>query len=231
MKQEHVMIGEIPCIVWGEPAEKLYLFVHGLWGNKEEAESFSSIVCSRGWQVLSLDLPGHGERKDEANGFVPWQVVPELQSVLAYAHARWNRTAVRATSIGAWFCMLAFMNESLERCLFVSPVPDMNQMIENMMRQAGVTEAQLQREQTIPTQSGQTLSWKYLTYVRDHPVEGWEKPTYILYAENDELIAYPIIAAFVKRFHCHLTIMQNGEHWFHTPEQLEVLDAWTRGSC
>ena len=64
-----------------------------------------------------------------------------------------------------------------------------------------------------------------MTYVRDHPVDRWEKPTYILYAENEELIAYPIIAVFVKRFHCYLTIMQNGEQWFHTPEQLEGLDA------
>ena len=231
MKQEHMMIGDVPCILWGESAEKLYLFVHGMCGSKEEAEAFSSIVCFRGWQVLSLDLPGHGERKDDADGFVPWQVVPELGSVLEYAKERWDRIAVRATSIGAWFSLMAFAEESLERCLFVSPVPDMNRLIENRMRQEGVTEAQLQREQVIPTRSGPPLSWKYLTYVREHPIEMWESPTRILYAKNDVLTEFSVIDSFARRFHCHLTILENGEHWFHTPGQLEVLYSWIQENC
>ena len=32
---------------------------------------------------------------------------------------------------------------------------------------------------------------------------------------------------FVCRFHCEMTVMPNGEHWFHTPEQLEFLKQWT----
>ncbi len=229
--QKQVTIGKIPAILWGEPGEKLYIYVHGLCGCKEEAESFSSIVCPRGWQVLSLDLPGHGERKHDTDGFVPWQVVPELQSVLAYAQTRWERIAVRATSIGAWFCMMSFENEPLERCLFVSPVPDMNYLIENMMRQAGITDEQLKKEQIISTQSGQALSWKYLTYVREHPIVNWEKPTRILYAENDNLIDLSVVDDFSRRFHCHLTIMKGGEHWFHTPEQLAVLHSWIEENC
>ena len=32
--------------------------------------------------------------------------------------------------------------------------------------------------------------------------------------------------AFVRRFHCGLTTMEDGEHWFHTPKQLAFLAAW-----
>ena len=85
------------------------------------------------------------------------------------------------------------------------------------MQQAGVTDEQLEKEQIIPTQSGQALSWKYLTYVREHPIVNWEKPTRILYAENDNLIDLSVVDDFSRRFHCHLTIMKGGEHWFHTP--------------
>ena len=28
-----------------------------------------------------------------------------------------------------------------------------------------------------------------------------------------------------------LTVMEEGEHWFHTPEQLAVLDRWTAENC
>lgn len=229
--QKQVTIGKIPAILWGDPAEKLYIYVHGLCGCKEEAEAFSNIVCRSGRQVLSLDLPGHGVRQNEADAFTPWDVVPELRSVLEYAKSGWRTTAVFANSIGAWFSLLAFAEESLERCLFVSPVLDMERMIQDMMQQAGVTESQLEREQKIPTASGQTLSWEYLTYVRDHPIAAWENQTWILYAENDTLTGFSVVDDFAKRFCCHLTVMENGEHWFHTPRQLEVLYRWVKENC
>ena len=33
---------------------------------------------------------------------------------------------------------------------------------------------------------------------------------------------------FARRFGGTVTVMENGEHWFHTEEQLAVLDAWLR---
>ena len=67
---------------WGVPSSKVYLYVHGQGGNKEEAADFAEIVCRYGFQTLSIDLPGHGERKDEKAAFLPWEVVPEIQSVM-----------------------------------------------------------------------------------------------------------------------------------------------------
>lgn len=32
---------------------------------------------------------------------------------------------------------------------------------------------------------------------------------------------------FVEQFHISLTVMENSEHWFHTQEQLAVLNQWT----
>jgi hypothetical protein len=34
------------------------------------------------------------------------------------------------------------------------------------------------------------------------------------------------VDAFVAEKHAALTVMENGEHWFHTPQQMEVLTAW-----
>jgi len=33
---------------------------------------------------------------------------------------------------------------------------------------------------------------------------------------------------FVRTHNAELTIMKNGEHWFHTEEQMQFLDAWIK---
>lgn len=98
-----------------------------------------------------------------------------------------------------------------------------------MMRWAGVTEERLKMEGVIVTPFGEKLSWDYLCYVREHPVQ-WNAPTCILYGEKDNLTAYETVAAFAKEHRANLTVMNGGEHWFHTDEQLRFLDAWIRES-
>lgn len=217
-----------PAVLWGKTADRIYLFVHGKSGNKEEAERFAEIVCAKGWQVLSIDLPEHGERGSEKEAFDPWHVVPELQSVMFCLKSRWGKIGLRANSIGAWFSMLTFGEETFEKCLFVSPVLDMERLICNMMRWASVSEETLQRRQKIKTDFGETLSWKYLTYVKEHPILKWNSPTSILYAGKDNLTERCVVDSFCTRFHSELSVMETGEHWFHTPEQLAFLNQWTK---
>ncbi|GAA0253433.1 hypothetical protein GCM10008922_12000 [Faecalicatena contorta] len=52
----------------------------------------------------------------------------------------------------------------------------------------------------------------------------WKTPTEILYAEQDNLVQRKTVDVFVKKFNALLTVMENGEHWFHTAEQLEIMD-------
>jgi len=66
---------------------------------------------------LSIDLPEHGERKRGADSFDPWHVVPELLSVMEYIEGQWTHISLFANSIGAWFSMLGFENEPLEKSL------------------------------------------------------------------------------------------------------------------
>lgn len=60
----------------------------------------------------------------------------------------------------------------------------MERLIRDMMRWAGVTEERLKMEGVIVTPFGEKLSWDYLCYVREHPVQ-WNAPTCILYGEKD----------------------------------------------
>ena len=85
----------------------------------------------------------------------------------------------------------------------------------------------LEEKGVISTPFGEDLSWEYLSYVREHPVQ-WNVPTRILYGSRDSMTAYETIAAFANAHGAELTVMENGEHWFHTEEQMRFLDQWIR---
>ena len=82
----------------------------------------------------------------------------------------------------------------------------------------------------IPVDFGEDLSWEYLQYVRKNKIF-WNVPTEILYGEKDDLQSIETIRAFVAATGAGLTIMKDGEHWFHTKEQLEFSDSWLNSKC
>lgn len=226
METIDMKIGTIPAVLYGKPSDHVYLYVHGKNGCKEEAAGFAPAADARGWQVLGIDLPGHGERRAEEEHFLPWYIVPELKTVMQYIVERWKKTGLIANSLGAWFSMLSFRDATLEKYLFISPVLDMERLIRNMMMWASVSEDELREKQTIPTDFGETLSWEYLEYAKKHPVTKWEVPGEILYAGKDYLTERSTVDAFTETSGAGLTVMEDGEHWFHTPEQLDVLTGW-----
>ena len=226
MTEQHHTVDHIPAVLYGAESNRVWLYLHGKHGCKEEAKPFAEIVCPKGAQVLAIDLPEHGERKSSTETLTPWDAVPEMQRLLSCARTRWEHIALRCTSLGAWFSLLAFGGEKLEQALFVSPVLDMERLIRDMMGWAEVSEERLKAEGEIPTGFGETLSWRYLQYAQAHPITNWRTPTAILYAGRDNLTGRETVDSFVCRFGCELTVMENGEHWLHTPEQLSVLKDW-----
>ena len=93
--------------------------------------------------------------------------------------------------------------------------------------EAKVTEAELEARGVIHTEFGEDLSWDYLSYVRSHPAT-WTAPTKILYGGKDNLTSLETISRFAKTHNADLTVMEDGEHWFRTEEQMKFLDDWIR---
>ena len=220
------MWGHTPYLCYGQTSDQVCLFLHGQSGHKEEGERFAQIANPKGWQVVAIDLPQHGQRQGGAEPFLPWVVVPELEQVWQELQGRWKRIALRANSIGAWLAMLALAGKPVDTCLIVSPVVDMENLIQTMMIWAGVTEERLEREREIPTDFGQTLSWDNLKYVRQHPVHALSAHTNILYGDQDNLVPQPVVECFARAEGAHLSVYPGGEHWFHTPEQMKVMGTW-----
>ena len=225
---EKIHINSIPALVWGSSSEKIIVAIHGNLSDKadEPISILSEIAALHGYQVLSFDLPEHGDRKTEKTPCKVQNCVEELKTVMNYAREKWQIVSLFGVSMGAYFSLLAYREMPIEHAWFLSPVVDMEQIIQNLMKASSVLEEQLEREQTIQMPFGQTLYWDYLVYVRNNRIEKWDIPTDILFGENDDVCDTNIIKDFSERFDCSLTTVSRAEHWFHTPEQLNALRSW-----
>lgn len=225
---EKIHINSIPALVWGTSSEKVIVAVHGNLSNKsdEPIRILAEIASSNGYQILSFDLPEHGERKTEKTLCKAQNCVEELKAVMDYARKKWKFVSLFGVSMGAYFGLLACRELPIEHAWFLSPVVDMDQIIQNMMQTSSVSEEQLERQHTVKTSYGQTLYWDYLIYVRNNHIEKWDIPTDILLGENDDVCDTNTTKEFSERFDCNLAIVARAEHWFHTPEQLNALRRW-----
>ena len=115
------------------------------------------------------------------------------------------------------------------KAYFISPIVNMEKLICNMMMWAVVSEETLREKKEIATDFGETLSWEYLCYVRENPIE-WKIPTQILYGSTDNLTTLETMQEFANKVGAAITVMHGGEHWFHTDEQMKFLDRWIAGS-
>ncbi|TYC83732.1 alpha/beta hydrolase [Acetobacterium wieringae] len=228
MIMQKLTIAGIPAIIWGEKSPKLFIAVHGNMSNKMDTviASFAEKLTQSGFQVLSFDLPEHGERKNDPTLCKVQECVKELAHIMEFAKMDWEQISLFACSMGAYFSLLAYPEADLKQCLFLSPVVDMERIINNMMTWFNISEAQLRAEKQVETPIGQPLYWDYYCYVKEHPIDCWNKPTAILYGSEDDLCDADTVLNFTQQFNCELTIMEQGEHYFHTEEQLEFFRSW-----
>ena len=189
------------------------IYVHGKGGSAGEAAHYKPLFPN--CEVIGFDFRSQ----------TPWEAKEEFPAFFAQQRQCCDRLILIANSIGAFFSMSALDETLVDRAYFISPVVDMENLIGNMMQWANVMEQELAEKREIATDFGETLSWHYLCYVREHPIV-WNVPTRILYGEHDNLISMETVSAFAERCHAKLTVMPGGEHWFHTAEQMRFLDDW-----
>ncbi|WP_304207034.1 carboxylesterase [Fusobacterium perfoetens] len=225
IKQEFFKINDIPAILWGEKSNKIIISVHGMMSNKADIpiEILAKISMKYGYQVLSFDLPKHGERKNEITPLTPQVCVKELNNIYEKLQKNWEEISLFANSLGAYFSLLSYKDKKIEKAFFLSPLVDMRELIENMMKAFGVTAERLKKEREIATPIGETLSWDYYSYVQENPIAKWNPFTHILCGDKDEICNIETIKKFSKQFNCELEILKDSEHYFYREEQLKKL--------
>ena len=193
------------------------LYIHGKGGSAAECEHYKPLFPD--CEVFGLDY----------QTFTPWETGAEIHTAVEKLKAKYESIVLIANSIGAFFSMNAGIDHLLRKAYFISPIVDMEKLITDMMQWANVTEAELKSKGVIHTAFGEDLSWEYLCYVRNHPID-WKVPTSILYGSRDNLTSFETISDFAEKHSATLTVMESGEHWFHTEAQMRFLDEWINSS-
>lgn len=193
--------------------KQLVIYVHGKGGSSEESEHYKILFNES--DVIGFDYKSQ----------YPWEAKNEFSHFYDLHSKGYDSVILIANSIGAFFSMNSLYEKKIDKALFISPIVNMEKLITDMMIWANVTEEELRIKKEIPTEFGEILSWQYLCYVQSNQIE-WNVPTYILYGEKDNLTSIDTILEFADKTGSSLTVMRNGEHWFHTDEQMKFLDNW-----
>lgn len=195
--------------------KQLVIYIHGKGGNAAEAEHYKPLFAKS--DVVGFDYKSQ----------TPWEAKEEFPRLFDLYSKDYDSVILIANSIGAFFAMCSLSEKSILKAMFVSPVANMEKLILDMLKWAKSTEKELCRKKEIHTDFGETLYWQYLCYVRNNPIK-WNIPTSVLYGENDNLTSFETISAFAEKTGASLMVMKNGEHWFHTAEQMKFLDNWIK---
>ena len=193
--------------------KRLVIYIHGKGGNAEEAKHYQPLFAES--DVIGFDYQSKN----------PWEAKIEFSHFYDMHSKGYDAVILVANSIGAFFAMSALSEKKISQALFISPIVNMEKLIMDMMLWSKVTEDELQSKKEISTAFGETLSWEYLCYVRKYPIK-WHIPTCILYGGKDNMTSRETISEFADSIGATLSVMEDGEHWFHTDEQMRVLDDW-----
>lgn len=191
----------------------LVIYIHGKGGNAAEAEHYQALFPND--TVVGFDYRSE----------TPWEAQSEYSEYYDAVSVGFEKIYLIANSIGAYNSLCSLGEKKIEKAFFISPIVNMEKLICDMMMWATVTENELQAKKMIPTTFGETLSWDYLGWVRNHPVK-WAIPTEILYGAMDNLQSMDTITAFSEKSGANVTVMEKGVHWFHTDAQMAFLDEW-----
>ena len=190
------------------------IYVHGKDGSSNEANHYKQFFNDN-YEVIGFDYKSK----------FPWQAKEEFQKYFDFIIPKYNEILLIGNSIGAYFSMISLSGKKIKKAMFISPIVNMENVILNMMKWENVSEEELEAKKIINTSFGESLLWEYLSYVRRNSII-WDIPTSILYGEKDDITPLKTINNFANKINANLTIMSDGEHWFHTEEQISFLDSW-----
>ena len=192
---------------------KCLVYIHGKGGTAEEAQHYVPLFA--GHEVIGFDYQTQ----------TPWEAQAEFSHFFSKLSGKYEQITIVANSIGAFFALHALKDVNIFEAYFISPIVNMEKLITNMMQRAGVSIEELKQRRIIETAFGESLSYPYLDWVQNYPIN-WHTKTHILYGSKDNLQSLKDIQAFAAQSGADVTIMENGEHWFHTKEQMQFLDNW-----
>ncbi len=213
-------LNEVPTKLYrAENAAGTVLAVHGFGGSKESAaiEGLAKRVCKNGLNVLTFDLPAHGERTEPASELRAERCLKELLMAEQYAQSLGGSMYAFATSFGG-MCMLQRlekMSDSYKKVVLRVPAVDMAQ---SLVRITALTDRAFSMEKAKQDGFKITLGREYIIPYRFYEellqmdclrsCTRWNNDSVLtIHAEQDELVSPAATAEFLRlnpemRRHC-----------------------------
>lgn len=119
VKRFDFRVANIPTIVWGDQSAKIFIAIHGNMSNKADdvIAIFAEEAMKSGCQVLSFDLPKHGNRKKATTRCKIQNCVEDLHAIMKYVKSISNNASVFGCSIGACFSPVAYRHEGVRQAM------------------------------------------------------------------------------------------------------------------
>lgn len=188
------------------------IYIHGLHGSVSESDFYSFLTNKH--DVIGLDYKDGNPRE------IKDKIIKEFSEI----SKNYKTIYVIANSVGAFYAYWYLSSFKIEKAFFISPFVNMKQTIEKLMKQNIITFQELKEKKTILLKNGQCLSYDFYTSLSKE--DNWNAKTYVLYGEKDKLVDKDSIFTFLAHHNASLTIMKNGEHYFHTHGQLKFIKKW-----
>lgn len=199
MKYLKSKLEDTEIITWGIKKDKLIIAIHGL--NSEKDNLFIKLVFPkafvRGYQIISFDLPMHGVNK---NKFTYDNCFKLLNKIYDKYANEYKEIYLLSFDIGCFLSLLCYEKKTFKKCLFISPILDINYFKEKVKRNDRV--------------------FNYLKNFKELDNINWLNNTYLLYGFKDTLQSYNIIESFTNKFTFQCYFSNNANHFFDTQESI-----------
>jgi len=228
MEKEKKMIHGIPSIIWGRNSNNVVIITHGSQSHKEDRfiQCCADILCDKGYQIISFDLPEHGERRNQLPIHTVKQAIEDMQVIMNYAKEHYNSIITIGCSLGAYYTLLAYQDESITQCLLLSPVVDLIELTHEMLENDNRTIRDVFYNKQVTLSNGIIVREEDYTYLSNHSIKTWKCPLSILYGMKDNLIKFESIQKFVSQYNCKLVLSDESAHYFHTKEDMNMIKVW-----
>ncbi len=108
-------------------AEKALIYIHGKGGTAAASEYFQQLFPE--YDTFGFDYKAEN----------PWEAEVEYKGYFTKLSKEYSYITVIASSLGAYFLMIAGVSDMIQKAFLVSPIVDMEGLIEDMMARANVS--------------------------------------------------------------------------------------------
>lgn len=178
-QRDTLPVDNIPVAIYTWGTGPVVLFVHGWSGRGSQVAAFVEPLVAAGFQVVSVDAPGHGETPGDSTNIL------ECAAVLQAVSTRYDPVYAALTHSFGGMVLAYAMNHGMpvRRVVSISAPAHVEYLMEGFAQTLAIPEAVIARMQKRIDQRFTGSLWERLSTV--HNVQHLDVPALIIHDEDD----------------------------------------------